>query len=148
MRIGGYRALEGLRLEKGYRYMGTDLTGGDTPHEAGLGFCVAMDKGEFTGRDALAEAGEPTRRIRTLLVGGEEYLPLYGGEAVLVDGQTAGRLRSVAYGHTVGRTIGYAYLPVETGDDARIEVEVLGRPVAAELAADVLVDPAHARVRA
>ena len=67
---------------------------------------------------------------------------------MLVDGKTAGRVRSVAYGYTVGRTIGFAYLPAEPGDDARIEVEVLGRPVAAELAADVLVDPAHARVRA
>jgi glycine cleavage system aminomethyltransferase T len=54
----------------------------------------------------------------------------------------------VAYGHTVGGTIAYAYLPVETSDAAEVEVEVLGRPVAARLAPDVLVDPAHARVRA
>ena len=55
---GGYRVLDSLRLEKGYRYFGTDLTAGDTPYEAGLGFCVALDKGEFNGRRALAEAGE------------------------------------------------------------------------------------------
>jgi 4-methylaminobutanoate oxidase (formaldehyde-forming) len=146
--IAGYRALEGLRLEKGYRYMGSDLTGGDTPYEAGLGFCVALDKGEFIGGEALRAAGtEPSRRIRTLLVGGEDYLPAYGGEAVLVNGTTAGRVRSVAYGHTVGRTIAFAYLPADIADDARVEVEVLGRPVAAELAADVLVDPEHTRVR-
>jgi glycine cleavage system aminomethyltransferase T/glycine/D-amino acid oxidase-like deaminating enzyme len=147
--IAGYRALEGLRLEKGYRYMGSDLTGGDTPYEAGLGFCVALDKGEFIGAEALRASGtEPSRRIRTLVVGGEDYLPAYGGEAVLVNGTTASRVRSVAYGYTVGRTIAFAYLPADLAGDARVEVEVLGRPVAAEVAADVLVDPEHTRVRA
>ena len=85
---GGYRALESLRLEKGYRYFGTDLTAGDTPYEAGLGFCVALEKGEFNGRRALAQAGErPARRLRTLLVGGDEYVPVYGGEAVRAAGR-------------------------------------------------------------
>jgi len=146
LRIAGYRALDGLRIEKGYRYMGTDLTGGDTPFQAGLGFCVALDKGDFVGREALAGAGPIDRRIRTLLVGGPEYLPLYGGEAVLVDGVTTGRVRSAAYGHTVGRNMAYAYLPAELDADTRVEVEVLGTPVAAELAADVLVDPQHQRL--
>ncbi len=73
---GGYRTLEGLRLEKGYRYFGTDLTAGDTPYEAGLGFCVALDKGEFNGRRTLAEAGSagqaaphPARRRRGVPAG-------------------------------------------------------------------------------
>jgi len=148
LRISGYRVLDGLRMEKGYRYMGTDLTGGDTPYEAGLGFCVAMGKGTFVGREALEAAGDPARRLHTLLVGGEDYLPLYGGEAVRVDGVTAGRVRSVAYGHTVHGTIAYVYLPVDTADTAAVEIEVLGRPVEARLAPDVLVDPEHARVRA
>jgi glycine cleavage system aminomethyltransferase T/glycine/D-amino acid oxidase-like deaminating enzyme len=147
LRIAGYRALDGLRIEKGYRYMGTDLTAGDTPHAAGLGFCVALDKGDFIGREALAEAAPPDVRIRTLLVGGGEYLPLYGGEAVLVDGATAGRVRSAAYGHTVAANVAYAYLPVELDDAAAVRVEVLGRPVDARLAPDVLVDPQNARVR-
>jgi glycine cleavage system aminomethyltransferase T/glycine/D-amino acid oxidase-like deaminating enzyme len=148
LRIAGYRALDGLRIEKGYRYMGTDLTAGDTPYAAGLGFCVALDKGEFNGREALAEAAQPDVRIRTLLVGGGEYLPLYGGEAVLVDGTTAGRVRSAAYGHTVAANVAYAYLPAALDDAAAVRVEVLGRPVDARLAPDVLVDPENARVRA
>ena len=53
---GGYRVLESLRLEKGYRYFGTDLTSSDTPYESGLGFCVALDKGDFNGRAALERA--------------------------------------------------------------------------------------------
>jgi 4-methylaminobutanoate oxidase (formaldehyde-forming) len=146
LRIAGYRALDGLRIEKGYRYMGTDLTGGDTPFQAGLGFCVALDKGDFLGRDALVGAGPVDRRIRTLLVGGQDYLALHGGEAVLVDGVTTGRVRSAAYGHTVERNVAYAYLPVELDAAARVEVEVLGTPVAAELADDVLVDPKNQRL--
>jgi sarcosine dehydrogenase len=148
VRIAGYRALDGLRIEKGYRYMGTDLTGGDTPFQAGIGFCVALDKGDFVGRDALVGAGPGERRIRTLLVGEQDYLPLYGGEAVLVDGATTGRVRSAAYGHTVERNVAYAYLPAELDAGARVEVEVLGTPVAAELAADVLVDPQNLAILA
>jgi 4-methylaminobutanoate oxidase (formaldehyde-forming) len=144
--VAGYRALDGLRIEKGYRYMGTDLTGGDTPFQAGVGFCVALDKGEFVGRDALVAGGPADRRIRTLLVGQRDYLPLYGGEAVLVDGVTAGRVRSAAYGHTVERNVAYAYLPEELGAGSTVEVEVLGTPVTAEPGPDVLVDPENRRV--
>ncbi len=141
--------LDSLRLEKGYRYFGTDLSAGDTPYEAGLGFCVALDKGEFNGRAALAEAGErPTRRLRTLLVGGEEYLPVYGGEAVRAGGEVVGRLRSAGYGFTVARNIGLAYLPAELESGARLEVEVLGEPVDAVVADDALVDPANERILA
>ena len=150
LRVCGYRVLDSLRIEKGYRYYGTDLTSGDTPFEAGLGFCVAMDKGDFTGREALAEhAGTPpARRIRTLLVGDSEYLTLYGGEAVHRDGQVISRVRSCAYGFTVGRNVAYAYLPAELGPGDEVRVEVLGDLVPATVAEDVLYDPEHARVRA
>jgi 4-methylaminobutanoate oxidase (formaldehyde-forming) len=146
---GGYRVLDSLRLEKGYRYFGTDLTAGDTPYEAGLGFCVALDKGEFNGRRALAEAGErPDRRLRTLLVGGEEYVPVYGGEAVLAGGEVVGRLRSAGYGFTVARTIGLAYLPAEAEIGAPLELEALGERVEAVVAGDALVDPENERILA
>jgi 4-methylaminobutanoate oxidase (formaldehyde-forming) len=145
--VAGYRALDTLRIEKGYRYMGTDLTAGDTPYAAGLGFCVSHEK-DFIGREALEGREQPESRIRTLLVGGEEYQPLYGGEAVVADGATIARVRSAAYGHTVARNVVYAYLPADVSDDAAVEVEVLGRPVAAALAPDVLVDPENARIRA
>jgi 4-methylaminobutanoate oxidase (formaldehyde-forming) len=146
---GGYRVLESLRMEKGYRYMGTDISAGDTPYEAGLGFGVALDKGDFVGRDALAAAAErgAQRALRTLVVGGEGYLPLYGGEAVRLNGETAGRVRSCAYGYTVRRNIAYAYLPAGAAEGDPLEVEVLGAPVAATVAADVLYDPSHERVR-
>jgi 4-methylaminobutanoate oxidase (formaldehyde-forming) len=145
---GGYRALESLRMEKGYRYMGTDLTAGDTPFEAGLGFCVALDKGPFVGGEALAAAAAapPTRRLRTLLVGDSEYVCLYGGEAVRAEGAVAGRVRSCAYGFTVGATVAYTYLPADVPEGSRLEVEALGTLVPAQVAQDVLYDPQHARI--
>ncbi len=148
---GGYRVLDSLRMEKGYRYFGADMTAADTPDEAGLGFCVRLDaKGEFTGRAALEAARERPldRKLRTLVLGGEDYLALYGGEAVRVDGEVVGRIRSCVYGHTVRTTVAYASLPVGIGARAALEVDVFGRRVAAELAPDVLYDPDGARVTA
>ena len=114
----GYRALDALRMEKGYRYYGTDLTMLDTPDEAGLGRFVRLEKGPFIGRDALDTArrhatgvgGEPARRLITVFIGeDDEWRPVYGGEAVRVDGRVVGRLRSVAYGPCLGRTIATVY---------------------------------------
>jgi len=149
IRAGGYRVLESLRIEKGYRYFGTDLTSSDTPYEGGVGFCVASDKGDFVGAAALRAARErgPRRRLRTLLVG-DGYLRLYGGEAVLAGGEVVGRVRSCAYGYTVGRMVALATLPPDLDADARLSVEVLGEPVGAELGADVLYDPENRRIRA
>src|SRR2546423_15217323 len=141
LRPGGYRALDSLRMEKGYRYYGTDLTLLDNPLEAGLGFCVRFDKGDFNGRDALlaARASGVTRRLRTLLVGDEEYLAVYGGEAVYADGSIVCPLRSCAYGFSFRRNIAYSYLPVGLGPGARVEVEVFGRRVPAEVHRDAVL---------
>ena len=136
-------------MEKGDRYYGNDLTPGDTPDEAGLGFCVDMATA-FTGREALAARREqsPVRRIRTLLVGGRDYLTVYGGEAVHRDGAVVGRLRSAAYGFTVGRNLAYAYLPVALEPGDTVGVEIFGELVEAEVADDVQYDPGNERVRA
>ena len=146
----GYRAVDSLRIEKGYRYMGTDIGAGDQPDEAGLGFCVALErKGEFTGRAAIerARAVEPTRRLRTLVVGDAAYLPLYGGEAVWSGGAVVGRVRSAAYGFTVARNLAYAYLPLDFNTKAEVEVELFGARVGAVVGDDVTVDPTNARIR-
>jgi len=141
IRPGGYRALDSLRMEKGYRYYGTDLTLLDNPLEAGLGFCVRFDKGDFNGREALlaAKAAGIKRRLRTLLVGEREYVAIYGGEAVYAGGSIVGRLRSCAYGFTVGRNVAYSYLPVELGPGARVDVNVFGHRVPAEVSRDAVL---------
>ncbi|HKO74024.1 MAG TPA: FAD-dependent oxidoreductase [Gaiellaceae bacterium] len=143
---GGYRVLDSLRLEKGYRYFGTDLTAGEDPLEAGLDFCVSRDK-DFNGRAAL-DGKEPARRLRTLLVGGEEYATVYGGEAIHLNGSVVGRVRSAGYGFTVGRNVALGYVPAELEEGAKIGVEVFGEIVPAEIAPDVLYDPENERVRA
>jgi len=148
----GYRALESLRLEKGYRYFGTDLTMLETPFEAGLGAFVRLEKGPFVGRDALRAARDaapegPKRRLRTVVVGGAEYLPVYGGEAVRLDGAVIGRLRSAAYGATVSRTIGIAYVPADLPEGTALEVDVFGERIPAVVVADALVDPHGQRMR-
>jgi 4-methylaminobutanoate oxidase (formaldehyde-forming) len=138
IRPGGYRVLDSLRMEKGYRYYGTDLTLLDNPYEAGLGFCVQLDKGDFNAREALiaARAAGIRRRLRTLAVGDQEYLPIYGGEAVHHDGRVVGRLRSCTYGFTVKKNLAFAYLPVELKPGSSIEVEVFGERVGAVVTAD------------
>jgi glycine cleavage system aminomethyltransferase T len=142
---GGYRVLDSLRLEKGYRYFGADLTAGDNPLEAGLDFCVAWDK-DFTGRAAL-EGKTPERRLRTLLVGNERYATVYGGEAIHADGAVVGRVRSAGYGFTVGRNVALGYVPAELEEGIKVGIEVFGEVLPAEIARDVLYDPENARVR-
>ena len=149
--VAGYRALDSLRIEKGYRYFGVDLTMLDDPFEAGLGPCVQLEKGSFIGREALMakqEAGGRSRRLRTVVVGGQDYVPIYGGEAVLIDDAVAGRLRSCAYGFTVRRNVAFAYLPSAVGPGARLHIEVFGDHVPAEVTEDAVVDPAGAGIRA
>jgi glycine cleavage system aminomethyltransferase T len=148
----GYRALDALRMEKGYRYFGTDLTMRETPFEAGLGTFVRLDKGPFIGREALRSARDassdgPPTRLRTLVIGGSDYLPIYGGEAIRFDGRVIGRLRSVAFGPTVLRTIGFAYCPTGLQEGSALEVDVFAGRVLAVIAPDVLVDPRGDRMR-
>ncbi|HWJ31374.1 MAG TPA: FAD-dependent oxidoreductase, partial [Gaiellaceae bacterium] len=128
----GYQALDSLRIEKGYRYFGTDMTASDTPFEAGVGFCVASGKLPGVTR-------EPAQRLRTLLVGGRRYLPVYGGEAVYANGNVVGRVRSAAYGFTVDRNVALAMLPATLPEGAEVEVDVMGERVPAVVAADRLV---------
>jgi 4-methylaminobutanoate oxidase (formaldehyde-forming) len=148
----GYRALDALRMEKGYRYFGTDLTMLDTPYEAGLGAFVRLESGPFIGRDALiarraAEPDGPSRRLRTVVVGGADYVPAYGGEAVRIDGEVVGRLRSVAYGPTIERTIGYVYVPGPVSEGDHLEIDMFGDRVPAVVAPDALVDPQGEHMR-
>jgi 4-methylaminobutanoate oxidase (formaldehyde-forming) len=147
IRPGGYRVLDSLRMEKGYRYYGTDLTLLDNPLEAGLGFCVQFEKPEFNGREQLLAARERgiTRRLRTLVVGDEDYVPIYGGEAVHREGEVIGRLRSCGYGFTAKRNLAYSYLPIDLKPGGSVEVEVFGRMVPATVSTDAVVQREHVK---
>jgi glycine cleavage system aminomethyltransferase T/glycine/D-amino acid oxidase-like deaminating enzyme len=136
----GYTALDSLRLEKGYRSFGTDLTSSDTPFEAGLGSCVGRGKRPELDRS-------PAQRLRTLVIGGADYLTVYGGEAVQADGEVIGRVRSAGYGFTVRRNVALAKLPAELEEGAEVHVDVLGDLVGARVAPDALYDPSGERAR-
>jgi glycine cleavage system T protein len=147
---GGYKAIDSCRLEKGYRVWGADITPEDTPFEAGLGFAVKLEKGEFIGRDALAAAqDEPLERKLACLVLEDPRSIALGSEPVSVDGEVVGRVTSGGYGYTVGSSIAYAYLPGEEVEGGRpVEVEIFGRSVPGEVVAEPLYDPTGAAIRA
>jgi 4-methylaminobutanoate oxidase (formaldehyde-forming) len=139
---GGYRAIESLRLEKGYRVWGSDITPETTPYEAKLGFCVKLDKpGGFCGREALVEAKAAglSRRLSAIVLDDPRRVVL-GSEPVLVDGRVSGRVTSGGYGYTVGRSIAYSYLAI---DDAQpgtaVAVDLFGELVPGVVAAEPLL---------
>jgi len=155
----GYYALDALRLEKGYRAWGNELTPDDTPLEAGLGFAVKMDKpGGFIGREALLAQRARGLTRRLLLFALEEVegdgVMAWGEEPIYRDDRCVGILTSAGFGHTVGRVLGMGYVPVATGETteqllaARWSVDVAGRHVPARAAVRAWHDPAGERLRA
>jgi 4-methylaminobutanoate oxidase (formaldehyde-forming) len=141
----GYRAIDSLRLEKGYRVWAADITPDETPHEAGLSFCVSTDK-SFVGSDALAGRA-PTRRLRCITLGDPRSVVL-GNEPVRIDRQICGRVTSGGYGYTVERSIAYAYLPPEVEPGTAVEIDIFGSWVSGEVMPEPLFDPRGERVRA
>lgn len=147
----GYRAIDSLRLEKGYRIWGADLTSDHNPYEAGLGFCVRLDKqGGFLGRDALVAAKEKglSRRLRCIRLADPVSVVL-GSEPVRVGDDVVGRVTSGGFGYTAGASIAYAYLPAEVAAfGTSVDIEIFGSWVPGEVVRDPLVDPKGERVRA
>jgi 4-methylaminobutanoate oxidase (formaldehyde-forming) len=148
---GGYRAIDSMRLEKGYRVWSSDITPDETPYEGGVGFCVKLDKEPgFVGREALLAAREsgPRRLLRCLTLDDPRSIAL-GNEPVRAGGEICGRVTTGGYGYSVGRSIAYAYLPPRWAEEgAEVEVEIFGRWVGGRVAGEPLFDPEGERVRA
>jgi 4-methylaminobutanoate oxidase (formaldehyde-forming) len=146
---GGYKAIDSLRLEKGYRVWGADITPDETPYEAGLDFAVKLDKGDFLGREALLETKErqPERKLVCLVLEDPHSVAL-GSEPVRLDRAVVGRVTSGGYGYTVARSIAYAYLPAGEAEPGRaVEVEIFGVWVPGEVATEPLWDAKGERIR-
>ena len=151
---GGAPAATGRSTACGWRRAtgcgARDLSPDVTPYEAGLGFCVGRtNRAVSSARTALAEARERglTRRLRCLTLDDPRAVCL-GSEPVRVGGEIVGRVTSGGFGHTVGRSIAYAYLPVTAGEiGAKVEVGVFGEWVTAEVVREPLYDPLGERVR-
>jgi 4-methylaminobutanoate oxidase (formaldehyde-forming) len=148
---GGYRAIDALRIEKGYRVWGADITPDDTPFEAGLGFAVALDKpSDFVGRAALAEqkARGVARRLRAVRLTDASAVAL-GAEPVRVDGEVVGRVTSGGAGYRTGASIAYVYVPADRAEVGRaLDIEVFGEWIRGEIVRDPLWDPKGERIRA
>jgi 4-methylaminobutanoate oxidase (formaldehyde-forming) len=145
----GYRAIESLRLEKGYRYWSAEVTPDYTPYESGLGFCVDLTKDDFFGRKALAEAKEhgSARKMCCFTLDGDVSLLLRGGETILRDGEVLGVVTSGGYGYTVGKTIAYGFIPAEQAkhtDGFTIEVYTEAYPATRHIGA--LYDPKREKI--
>jgi sarcosine dehydrogenase len=143
----GYRAIDTLRMEKGYLYWSTDITPDTTPWEAGLGWRVNLRKDDFLGRSALAaqKTDGPTRRLCTFTL--EQMAYPVSGEAILVDGEVVGFTTSANFGHTIGKPIAFGYLPIELCERTDFVIEVYGEPISATRHDSALHDPTNARLR-
>ena len=146
LRLFGSYAVESMRLEKGYRHWKADLVTEFTPFESGLGRFVAMDKPDFVGKRALAKAAP--RRAFVSLVLDCDHAPAHGGDSILADGRVVGTVTSAGWGHRVNRNIVLGFVAPEFAAIAsKLQVEVMGRPVAAEVVPECQYDPEYLRVR-
>ncbi|MGG2464604.1 GcvT family protein [Streptomyces sp. RGM 3693] len=145
----GRSAFNSLRLEKGYRSWGHDMTTEHHPYEAGLAFAVRPAKGDFLGRATLTGLSEETAtRKLTCLTLDDPAANVLGKEPVYVDGAPAGYVTSAAYGYTLGRGIAYAWLPAAAAvPGTAVHIEYFGEKVAATVAQEPLFDPEMARLR-
>ena len=152
----GHYAINSLRLEKGYRAWGTDLSMDHTPIEAGLGFAVAWDKAiPFIGREPLwaqRNGHPPTKRMLSFVLEDPEPV-LWGGELILRDGECVGHTTSGAYGHSLGASVALGYVSLPTpGDGAdaltlgRYQIDVGGRHHWARASKSPPFDPNRARI--
>ena len=145
----GRSAFTSMRLEKGYRSWGTDMTTEHDPFEAGLGFAVRMDKGDFIGRAAIEGRSEATaaRRLTCLTLDRATDVVM-GKEPIRVGGEVAGYVTSAAFGFSVGRSIAYGWLPAAAAvPGTALEIESFGQRLPATVAAEPLFDPAMSRLR-
>jgi 4-methylaminobutanoate oxidase (formaldehyde-forming) len=156
LRNAGYYAIDSLRLEKGYRAWGRELSPDINPYEAGLGFAVKLDKaGGFVGRDAVAEAkDEGVRRRVVSLVVDAPHTNLWGNELILRDGVPVGFVTSAAFGHTLGKPVALGLITRSDGladkqwlNDASYSIDLAGARFAATVSLTAPYDPMGARVR-
>jgi 4-methylaminobutanoate oxidase (formaldehyde-forming) len=148
IRDAGYRAIDSLRMEKGYLYWSSDISPDYTPYEAGLGFRVNLRKNDFIGRDALVaqKAAGVARRLCTFTL--EKPLPVYGGEAVMHKGEVVSVTSSGNFGYTISKSIVFAYLPIALAGEADFEVESFGEVSPARRHDGPLYDPKNQRLKA
>ncbi|MEK6648261.1 MAG: FAD-dependent oxidoreductase [Actinomycetota bacterium] len=144
----GYRAIESLRLEKGYRAWGAEISTETNPWEAGLGFALAMKKNSFVGKSTLLVLKENgMRKLVPILFEDIRQVPL-GNEPIRVGSEIIGRVKSGGQGYTINKAIGYAYLPIRYAEPGvSVEVEFFGDWKQGVVATEPLFDPTGSHIR-
>jgi 4-methylaminobutanoate oxidase (formaldehyde-forming) len=147
----GYKAIDTLRIEKGYRYWSAEITPDYTPLEAGLGFAVKINKGDFIGRQALLEQKETgiNQKLCCLTLADDRTIAL-GNEPIRPRGLDTiiGWVASGGYGYSVGKSIAFAYLPLEYAElNSELEIELFAERMSAIVEQSPLYDPKGARIR-
>ena len=145
MVAAGRAALGTLRLEKGYRAWGTDMTRGDGPDEAGLGFTVRTTDRDFIGAEALATRPPAARTLRTIALDDEQVA--MGAEPVELDGKPVGFVTSAGWGPSVERSVAYAWLPRGLATGTEVDIRYFDRTLHGRIAPTTLFDPEGRRVR-
>ena len=146
--LAGSGAFDSLRLEKGYRLWGADIHTDYNPYEAGIGWAVKLDKGDFLGREALvkAKADGVQRKLCAMTLTGDGAL--LGKEPIFNNGTKLGYVTSANHGYSIGKFIAYGYLPIKFAKPGTaVEIEFLGQRLPAEVCAEPLFDPKGARMR-
>jgi 4-methylaminobutanoate oxidase (formaldehyde-forming) len=154
LQLVGLHAVDSLRLEKGYRHWGSDITPDDTPFEAGLGFCVKLDKGEFIGREALLAQLNSGIARRLVMFTLEDPEPLlYHDEPIFRDGALVSAITHGAYAHLLGCSMGMGYIEMPAGAsdewilEGEYSIDVAGERVPAKAHLKAPYDPEGERVR-
>ena len=153
----GIGAMRSMRVEKGYRVWGGDIYTEHNPYEAGMGWMVKLKKDNFIGKSALKaihqeiKANGLKRRLVTITIDDPAAVPT-GNEPVFgVNGSAEkmlGQITSGGYGHSVGKYVGFGYLPIDyTQPGTQLEIEYLTKRYPATVAADCLFDPDNARMK-
>ena len=144
----GYRAIDTLRMEKGYLYWSTDITPDYNPYEAGLGFRVNMNKGDFIGRDALQRIKEQgvSRKLQFFTIDGDASI--YGSEPIMRNGKVLEVTTSANFGHSIGKPIVFGYLPLAACAHNDFEIEAFGEVFPATRHDGPLYDPKMERLKA
>lgn len=139
----GAAAFDSLRVEKGYRLWGADISTEYNPYEAGIGFAVRMKKGNFLGRDALVESRETglSQKLCCMTLDDSSRV-IMGNEPILVDSSPTGFVTSANYGYSIGRGIAYGYLPIEHSEvGTKVQIEYFGELLDATVSREPLYDP-------
>jgi 4-methylaminobutanoate oxidase (formaldehyde-forming) len=151
MLAAGYKAIDSLRLEKGYRYWSADITPDYTPYESGLGFAVALDKkADFIGKQALiAQKARGIKQKLTCLTLADLNVITFGSEPIRHKNEVVGWVTSGGYGYSINKSIAYAYLPIDLAKPGTaLSVECFGVLIKVQVEKEPLYDPKGEKIKA